>query len=137
MLYRDKNYESISRTLSSNFARIVSEINLSFSKTNDFISFFWDEDMRGGVQLIVAVSLALLLSEPGEATSFRCSDRTPEGRITPRATAGNKFQIKISGNPSTFEPGEKYTGESFFNKCSEFNNTSWLVSFFILSWKNL
>ncbi|KAK6620458.1 hypothetical protein RUM44_006859 [Polyplax serrata] len=70
---------------------------------------FTGQDMRGGVLLTISASLFLLLIEPGKSSTFRCSDRTPEGRFTPRATSENKFQIKISGSPSSYEPGEKYT----------------------------
>lgn len=66
--------------------------------------------MRGGVQLTVAVCVALLLTGKTSAF-FRCSDRTPEGRITSKSPVENKFQLKISGNPNTYEPGEKYTGK--------------------------
>ena len=66
--------------------------------------------MIGGVQLLAVVNLVLLFCKPGIASTFRCSDRTPEGRFTPKSPSTNKFQIKISGNPSSYEPGEKYTG---------------------------
>ncbi|EEB11096.1 f-spondin, putative [Pediculus humanus corporis] len=65
--------------------------------------------MIGGVQLLAVVNLVLLFCKPGIASTFRCSDRTPEGRFTPKSPSTNKFQIKISGNPSSYEPGEKYT----------------------------
>ncbi|KAL0268413.1 UNVERIFIED_CONTAM: hypothetical protein PYX00_010368 [Menopon gallinae] len=64
--------------------------------------------MRGGVQLLLSICLTLVLAGISEA-NFRCSDRTPEGRITPKSSLDNRFQLKISGNPSSYEPGEKYT----------------------------
>lgn len=60
---------------------------------------------------IVAVCLVLLQCQPGKS-SFRCNDRTPEGRFTPKALNDHRFQIKISGNPSSYETGEKYTGKN-------------------------
>lgn len=66
--------------------------------------------MRGGVQLTVAVCVALLLT--GETSAiFRCSDRTPEGRSRPKSSVDNKFQLKIKDSPTTYEPGQKYLGK--------------------------
>lgn len=67
--------------------------------------------MRGGVQLTVAVCVALLLTGETSASLFRCIDRTPEIRTKPKSPVDNKFQLKISGNPTTYEPGEKYIGK--------------------------
>ncbi|XP_044730866.1 spondin-1-like isoform X3 [Chrysoperla carnea] len=39
---------------------------------------------------------------------FRC-DRIPKGRVPPQSTPDGRFEVKISGNPTLYVPGQVYT----------------------------
>ncbi|KAG8250044.1 Spondin-1 [Homalodisca vitripennis] len=64
--------------------------------------------MRGGIQLTIALVLTELLNP---SSAIRC-DRTPEGHVAPKIPADNRFQLKISGSPEKYVPGEGYTSKS-------------------------
>lgn len=55
----------------------------------------------------VLVTLVLLTAA---AAAHRC-DRTPEGHVAPKIPADNRFQLKVSGSPDKYVPGEGYTSE--------------------------
>ncbi|XP_054267798.1 spondin-1-like isoform X2 [Macrosteles quadrilineatus] len=63
--------------------------------------------MLGGTATSPWVILLLLLLTTS-SLGHRC-DRTPEGHVSPKIPADNRFQLKISGSPDKYVPGEGYT----------------------------
>ncbi|XP_067012653.2 spondin-1 isoform X2 [Anabrus simplex] len=51
--------------------------------------------------------LALVLFAMVRTGASRCN-REPEGHSSPRAQAGNRYRLQISGNEDTYTPGETY-----------------------------
>lgn len=65
----------------------------------------------GTARVAGVVLLALAVATP-PCACLKC-DRTPEGAITSKSRADDRFVIEVSGNPATYVPGEQYTSKAF------------------------